>query len=170
MMRRLKTRRAPRRSHGIPSITGPPGSLFAANKNNPICANAAEFKSPSIAPVHQFASSPKNGLLPRVPSSLENYRFSMADALGRRTPRSTDRKTEAGNRDEIRAGRLIRREKPRKSVGRFDRIRGSQSARSAAGNRGKPSVRSSPRALLYLLGSRGTIPEPILVRYLTHEG
>lgn len=48
MMRRLKTRRAPQRSHEIPSITGGHRTLSAANKNNPICANAAEFKSPSV--------------------------------------------------------------------------------------------------------------------------
>lgn len=45
MMRRLKTRRAPQRFHR--SRDGQ-RTLSAANKNNPICANAAEFKSPSV--------------------------------------------------------------------------------------------------------------------------
>lgn len=153
MMRRLKTRRAPQRSHEIPSITRLPDSLSlsAANKNNPICANAAEFESPSIAPVHQFVFSPKKGLLPRVPSSPENYRFSM---LGKRAHRSqqTEKQRQATG-DEIRAGLLIRREKPRRFRRKIClvRIRGSISGTTGGGSRRKLSVLSSPRALSYFL-------------------
>lgn len=136
-------------TRGIPSITGPD---FSANKNNPICANAAEFESPCRSPPFINSLPRRRGFF-RVPSSPENYRFSRR-ALGKRTPQSTDRKTEAG-RDEIRAGPLICREKPR--IRRKIRFSAGQrpisESTGGAGVRAResrrPSVLSSPRALSY---------------------
>lgn len=102
MMRRLKTRR---RSAEIPRDSidhGATGLLpLAANKNNPICANAAKFESPSIVP--PFINSPFSTKGASSASSPENYRSSTP---GERAPQSTERKTEAV-RDEIRAEPLI---------------------------------------------------------------
>lgn len=145
MMRRLKTQRAPQRSHGIPSITRLSDSspqtkiiLFAQTRRN----------SREIRRSPPFINSPSRRgkvLLPRVLSSLENYRF---PTLGRRARRSQQiEKQRQSNRDEIRAGPLICHEKPRESVRkiRFNRIRQRPiSENEQRENRDGPSVLSLP--------------------------
>lgn len=150
MMRRLKTRRAPAKI-SRDSIDHATIRLSAANKNNPICANAAEFERiPSIASVHQFAPSTKKVLLPRVLSSLENYRFSM---LGKRAPCSQQTEKQRQSNRGWNTSRSV--DMPRKTA----RIRPEDSLQPRepttnqreGGNRDGPFVLSLP--LSYFLGT-----------------
>jgi len=156
VMRRLKNSA---RSAEIPRDSidhGTHRTLSAANKNNPICANTAEFESPSIAAVHQFAFSLKKGLLPRVPSSFENYRFSMLDS--RRESAAVNKQKNRGRQPGWNMSRFV--DTPRKTAEirrkiRFDRIRGSTTNQrdDRRGNRGGSSVLPSPWALSYFPSS-----------------
>lgn len=171
MMRRLKTRRAPQRSHGIPSITRPPDSLFppqtkiilfAQTRRNSRVRWSPPFINSSFLRRRSFFHEFR--VLPRIIASR-------CSARERRSQQTEKQRQATG--DEIRAGPLIRREKPRRSVGRF------VSSEFVAQSAGRPARRRESRKTIRLDVAMGIIipsdshemvPEPILVeRYLTHH-
>lgn len=134
------------RSAEIPRDSIDHGATGLSPPQTKIILFAQTWRNPGVRRSPPFINSPKKGV--SSASSEFSQELSLLDARRSAREQSTDRKTEAGNRDEIRAGPLIRREKPRRSAGRFvstefaaQRPISGTTGAGIAGGEGHPSCR-----------------------------